>query len=39
MAALSITGLTGTDANLRVNRIGFRELRQTVKVGQSGSRA
>src|SRR6476620_5719174 len=24
-----ITGLTGTDANLRVNRIGFRELRQS----------
>src|SRR5687768_8969870 len=30
-----ITGLTGSDANLRVNRIGFRELRRTVPVGRT----
>ena len=28
-----IANLTGTDVILRVNRIGFRALRQTVKVG------
>lgn len=30
-----LTGLTGTEINLRVLRIGFRALRQTVKVGQT----